>query len=91
MGNREDKPPQHEAVYFKGILSEKRAFGDFRTVLHTGLYSQLVAMEVPVGGEIGDEVCLLAFPLSCTYPAVLTPTLPFYVTNTLFTITPPTH
>lgn len=55
-GNRENKPPKHEAVYFKGLMSEKRAFGDFRTVLHTGLYSQIVAMEVPVGGEIGDEV-----------------------------------
>lgn len=56
-GNREDAPPKHEAVYFKGLMSEKRAFGDFRTVLHTSLYSQIVAMEVPVGGEIGDEVC----------------------------------
>ncbi|KAJ4290519.1 hypothetical protein N0V90_010736 [Kalmusia sp. IMI 367209] len=55
-GNRENKPPKHEAVYFKGLMSEKRAFGDFRTVLHTGLYSQIVAMEVPVGGDIGDEV-----------------------------------
>lgn len=25
-------------------------------MLHTGLYSQLVAMEIPVGGDIGDEV-----------------------------------
>ncbi|KAF2646527.1 hypothetical protein P280DRAFT_387788 [Massarina eburnea CBS 473.64] len=56
VGNRKDEPPKHEAVYFKGLMSEKRAFGDFRTVLHTGLYSQLVAMEVPVNGEIGDEV-----------------------------------
>jgi len=55
-GNREDKPPKHEMVHFKGLMSEVRRFGDFRTVLHTGLYSQLVAMEVPVGGEIGDEV-----------------------------------
>ncbi|KAL1605021.1 hypothetical protein SLS60_004564 [Paraconiothyrium brasiliense] len=58
-GNRENKPPKHEAVYFKGLMSEKRAFGDFRTVLHTGLYSQIVAMEVPVNGEIGDEVHLV--------------------------------
>jgi len=56
VGNRENKPPKHEMVVFKGLMSEKRAFGDFRTVLHTGLYSQIVAMEVPVGGEIGDEV-----------------------------------
>jgi hypothetical protein len=30
--------------------------GDFRRVLWTGLYSQLVLMTVPVGGDIGDEV-----------------------------------
>jgi hypothetical protein len=57
LGNRADAPPAHKMVHFKGLLSEKRSFGDFRTVLHTGLFSQLVAMEVPVGGEIGDEVC----------------------------------
>jgi hypothetical protein len=49
-------PPKHEMVYLKGLASEVRQFGEFRKVLHTGLYSQLVAMEVPVGGEIGDEV-----------------------------------
>jgi hypothetical protein len=30
--------------------------GDFRRVLWTGLYSQLVLMTVPVDGDIGDEV-----------------------------------
>lgn len=55
-GNRKDEPPKHEMVHFSGLLSSKREFGDFRTVLHTGLYSQVVAMEVPVGGDIGDEV-----------------------------------
>jgi putative ABC transport system ATP-binding protein len=55
-GNRKDAVPAHEMVVFKGLMSSKRAFGDFRTVLHTGLHSQIVAMEVPVGGEIGDEV-----------------------------------
>ncbi|KAF2134687.1 RmlC-like cupin [Dothidotthia symphoricarpi CBS 119687] len=55
-GNRADAPPKHEMVHFPGLMSEKRSFGDFRTVLHTGLYSQIVAMEVPVGGDIGDEV-----------------------------------
>src|SRR6186713_137669 len=54
--NTKNAPPAHEMVHFKNLLSSKRAFGDFRTVLHTGLYSQIVAMEVPVGGEIGDEV-----------------------------------
>ena len=56
VGNTMDKPPKHQIVYFKGLTSEVREFGKFRKVLHTGLYSQLVAMEVPVGGEIGDEV-----------------------------------
>jgi hypothetical protein len=55
-GNRKDAPPAHDMVHFSNLLSEKRSFGDFRTVLHTGLFSQLVAMEVPVGGDIGDEV-----------------------------------
>lgn len=59
-GNRKNEPPKHEMVYFPGLMSEKRGFGDFRTVLHTGLYSQIVAMEVPVGGEIGDEVNLIS-------------------------------
>jgi hypothetical protein len=40
VGNRENKPPKHEMVHFPGLMSEKRSFGDFRTVLHTGLYSQ---------------------------------------------------
>ena len=47
-------PPSHEMAYFKGLATSKRAFGDFRRVLHTGLYSQLVVMEVPVNGEIGE-------------------------------------
>jgi hypothetical protein len=58
-GNKADAPPAHEMVHFKGLLSETRSFGDFRTVLHTGLFSQVVAMEVPVGGDIGDEVSFL--------------------------------
>lgn len=39
-GNREDAAPKHEIVHFPGLMSEKRGFGDFRTVLHTGLYSK---------------------------------------------------
>lgn len=49
-------PPKHEIAYFPGLASEVRAFGQFRKVIHTGLYSQLVTMEIPVGGDIGDEV-----------------------------------
>lgn len=36
--------------------------GDFRRVLWTGLYSQLVLMTVPVDGDIGDEVNLPPLP-----------------------------
>ena len=49
-------PPKHELKYFPGLTSEVRAFGQFRKVLHTGLFSQLVSMEIPVGGDIGNEV-----------------------------------
>lgn len=53
--------PKHEMAYFKGLATSTRAFGEFRRVLHTGLYSQLVVMEVPVNGEIGDEVRIVYF------------------------------
>lgn len=49
-------PPKHEMVYFPKLTSEVRSFGQFRKVMHTGLYSQVVSMEIPVGGDIGDEV-----------------------------------
>lgn len=52
-------PPKHEMKYFPGLTSEIRAFGQFRKVMHTGLYSQLVSMEIPVGGDIGNEVHLV--------------------------------
>lgn len=45
--------------YFDALTSKVRSFGQFRKVLHTGLYSQLVAMEIPPKGEIGDEVHLV--------------------------------
>lgn len=44
-------------VYFPGMTADLPSrTSDFRTVLHTGLYSQIVLMTVPVGGEIGEEV-----------------------------------
>jgi len=52
----QSKPNPHELVHFPGLTKEVREFGVFRKVLHTGMYSQLVAMEIPVGGDIGDEV-----------------------------------
>ncbi|KAL1979459.1 hypothetical protein VTN96DRAFT_5733 [Rasamsonia emersonii] len=50
-------PPKHEMVYFPQMttsLPSKSA--EFRRVLWTGLYSQVVLMNVPVNGEIGDEI-----------------------------------
>ena len=50
-------PPKHEMVYFPDMTSALPSkSGEFRRVLWTGLYSQVVLMTVPVGGDIGDEV-----------------------------------
>lgn len=49
--------PEKEMAYFPQMTSALPSeSGEFRRVLHTGLYSQLVLMTVPVGGDIGDEV-----------------------------------
>jgi hypothetical protein len=50
-------PPKHEMAYFPDMTTSLPSqSGEFRRVLWTGLYSQLVLMTVPVGGDIGDEV-----------------------------------
>ena len=50
-------PPKHEMVYFPDMTSALPSkSAEFRRVLWTGLYSQVVLMTVPVGGDIGDEV-----------------------------------
>jgi hypothetical protein len=52
-------PPKHQMIHFPQLIAGTGiAEGNFRKVLHTGLYSQLVTMEVPVDGDIGDEVSL---------------------------------
>lgn len=49
--------PKHEMVYFPKMTSSlPSSSGQFRKVLFTGLYSQVVLMTIPVGGDIGDEV-----------------------------------
>jgi len=49
-------PPKHEMAYFPDMTTSLPSeSGEFRRVLWTGLYSQLVLMTVPVDGEIGDE------------------------------------
>ncbi|KAK2786685.1 hypothetical protein FQN52_007693 [Onygenales sp. PD_12] len=48
--------PKHEMAYFPDMTTALPSMsGKFRRVLWTGLYSQLVLMTVPPGGEIGDE------------------------------------
>jgi len=55
--NMPSGPPKHEMAYFPNMTSALPSkSGEFRRVLWTGLYSQVVLMTVPVGGDIGDEV-----------------------------------
>ena len=50
-------PPKKEMVYFPNMTAALPASsGEFRRVLWTGLYSQVVLMTIPVGGDIGEEV-----------------------------------
>jgi len=50
-------PPKHEMVHFPNMTTSLPASsGEFRRVLWTGLYSQVVLMTIPVGGDIGEEV-----------------------------------
>ena len=50
-------PPKHEMAYYPEMTTRlPSTSGEFRRVLWTGLYSQVVLMTVPVGGDIGDEV-----------------------------------
>ncbi|KAK3325143.1 cupin domain-containing protein [Apodospora peruviana] len=50
-------PPKHEMQYFPGMTSALPSeSAEFRRVLWTGLYSQVVLMTVPVGGDIGEEI-----------------------------------
>ena len=49
-------PPKNEMAFFPDMTTSLPSeSGEFRRVLWTGLYSQLVLMTVPVDGEIGDE------------------------------------
>ena len=50
-------PPKHEMAYFPDMTNRLPASSEeFRRVLWTGLYSQVVLMTIPVGGDIGEEV-----------------------------------
>jgi quercetin dioxygenase-like cupin family protein len=50
-------PPKHEMAYFPAMTTSlPSSSGEFRKVLFTSFYSQVVLMTIPVGGDIGDEV-----------------------------------
>lgn len=42
-------------MYAEDIKKLTKENTNFRTVLHTGLHSQIVAMSIPVGLDIGEE------------------------------------
>ncbi|MCJ1250820.1 hypothetical protein MMC30_008048 [Trapelia coarctata] len=49
--------PKDEMVYFPNMTGALPASSSvFRKVLWTGLYSQVVLMTIPVGGDIGEEI-----------------------------------
>lgn len=43
-------------MYAEDIKKITKENTNFRKVLHTGTYSQIVAMSIPVGSDIGEEV-----------------------------------
>jgi hypothetical protein len=54
-------PPEHKMVYFPNMSQTPPAeYRQFRRVLWTGLYSQVVLMTVPVNGDIGEEVITMS-------------------------------
>lgn len=61
------EPPPHQMAYFPSMTTSlPSSSGEFRRVLWTGLFSQVVLMTVPVGGDIGDEVHLVDQALTFT-------------------------
>jgi hypothetical protein len=64
-------PPTCEMQFFPRMTSALPSkFDDYRRVLWTGLYSQLVIMSIPEGGVISEEVGMDTFP-PVYYPANL--------------------
>lgn len=52
-------PPEREMQFFPRMTTAfPSKSADYRRVLWTGLYSQLVMMSIPEGGEISEEVCI---------------------------------
>ena len=59
--------PQHVPVHFPKMTSlSAKDIPHFRKVLWTGLFSQVVLMNIPKGGDIGEEVHLVDQALTFT-------------------------
>lgn len=43
-------------MFAQDLIKLTKENANFRKVLYTGKYSQIVAMSIPVGGDIGEEV-----------------------------------
>lgn len=57
--------PPHD-MFVTEIVEETKKYSEFRRVLWTGKHSQVVIMNVPVGGEIGEEIHTVDQHLSFT-------------------------
>ncbi|KAH8771723.1 cupin domain-containing protein [Diaporthe sp. PMI_573] len=71
-------PPKKEMVYYPNVntaIPSKSA--EFRRVLWTRLYSQLVLMTVPVGGDIGEEVQSQSVSSNCKSPLTFPRLIPW--------------
>ena len=43
-------------MFIEDIKRITKENSNFRSVVHTGVYSQIVVMNIPIGGEIGEEI-----------------------------------
>jgi hypothetical protein len=53
-----EKPPADKMVHIRNISAQSSEVQVFRRVMWTGRSSQLVLMNIPAGGDIGEEVSL---------------------------------
>lgn len=59
--------PNHEPIHFPKMTSlAAKDIPHFRKVMWTGLFSQVVLMNIPVKGDIGEEVHLVDQALTFT-------------------------
>ena len=71
-------PPKKEMVYYPNVNTAiPSTSAEFRRVLWTRLYSQLVLMTVPVGGDIGEEVQSQSVSSNCKSPLTFPRLIPW--------------